>query len=343
MELVRIYVFGLLTLFSACNNKSEFIITIKANNTNYDTLFIQELISGRTMAKVPLNSLNKNYTFNIDETKLALLSLSGTESTYMAIIRPGVKKIIIIDSTFIKTKKSIPDSLINYFASSTNQLLSEYSDFIFTKDNPEKVKFIFDSLVQVRNKILNTYKSQLTADEFGILEYQNRARANSFLFYFGRILKKYTPDNKFFDFINNIDNENIYSKSLPDNLLYKYEIQILRERDTIENVDVFIKFIEEKTKSKNLQDYLKAIYLKSVIESPSYWRRHEKLFTINTINDALQRESDNEYTYLIKSASNSLYASQKGVKGYDFNAFKSNGTKFNLSDLKGKICPPRIP
>jgi thiol-disulfide isomerase/thioredoxin len=337
MRATSIIVLGLLTILSACKNNNEFQITIEANKTNYDTLFIQELITGRTIAKVPLKELNKNYSFNIDEATLGSLSVICTETTYLTIIRPGAKKTILIDSTSLRTKQSVPDSLINYLWNSTNQMFSLHDKIIFAQVNSEKVKSLFDSLVQVRHEQISKFKSQLTTDELGILEYQNKARAYSFLMYYGRIVKRYSPESEFFSFISKIDNENIYAKSLPENLLYKYEIQILRERDSIENIDVLLKFIETQTTTKDLQDFLKAIYLKSVIEHPSYWRRHEHLFTTNTIKVALQRESTNNYSYLINKASNSFYASQKGVKGYDFTAFKLDGTELKLSDFKGKI------
>jgi thiol-disulfide isomerase/thioredoxin len=337
MRAASIIFFGLFTILSGCKNKSEFQIRIEVNRTNYDTLFVQELVTARTIAKVPLNKLNKDYSFNIDEATLGSLSVIGTETTYLTIIKPGVKKTILIDSTSLRTKQSIPDSLVNYLWKSTNQMFSQHDKVIFAQDNPQKVKFIFDSLVQVRHEQLNKFKSQLTADEFGILDYQNKARAYSFLMFYGRIVKRYSPDNDFFSFISNIDNESIYSKSLPDNILYKYEIMILKEKESIENIDVFLKFIETQTTTIDLQDFLKAMYLKSVIEHPSYWRRHENLFTTNTIKDAFKRESTNKYSYLINRASNSFYASQKGVKGYDFAAFKLDGTELKLSDLKGKI------
>jgi thiol-disulfide isomerase/thioredoxin len=337
MRATSIIVLGLLIILGGCKNNTEFQITIETNRTNYDTLFIQELITGRTIAKVPLDKFNKNHSFKIDEATLGSLSVIGTETTYLTIIRPGVKKTILIDSTSLRTKQSIPDSLANYLWKSTNQMFSLHGKVIFAQDNPEKVKSIFDSLVQVRQEQLNKFESQLTADELGILDYQNKARAYSFLMFYGRIIKHYSPDNDFFSFISKINNENIYSKSLPDNLLFKYEIEILKEQDSIKNIDTFLKFIETQTTTKDLQDFLKAMYLKSVIEQPSYWRRHEKLFTTNTIKEALERESTNKYSYLINKASNSFYASQKGVKGHDFTAFKLDGTELKLSDLKGKI------
>ena len=171
MRTASIIVFGLLTILNGCKNKSEFQIRIEANRTNYDTLFIQELHTGRTIAKVPLDKLNKDYSFNIDEATLGELSVIGTETTYLTIIRPGAKKTILIDSTSLRTKQSTPDSLINYLWKSTNQMFSLHGNVIFAQDNPEKVKSIFDSLVQVRHEQLNKFESQLTADELGILDY----------------------------------------------------------------------------------------------------------------------------------------------------------------------------
>ena len=338
MRIVIFLAFGLITLLIiGCKSRNEFQIVIESNSTNYDTLYIQELITERIIAKIPLDKLNKEYRFNINEATLAQLAVKNAETTYLTIISPGTRKTITIDSMDLATKQSISDSLANYLWKSTNQMFSIYDKVIFAQDNPEKVISLFDSLVQARGDLLNKFMLKLTNDEFGILEYQNRARAYSFLMFYGRIVKRYTPANSFFSFIEKIENDNIYSKSLPNNLLYKFEIQYLREVDSIENIVSFLKYIEKQTTIKDLQDFLKAIYLKSVIEHPSYWKKHENLFTTNTIKEALQRESKNRYSYLINNASNSFYASQKGVKGFDFTAYKLDGNELKLSDLKGKI------
>jgi thiol-disulfide isomerase/thioredoxin len=155
--------------------------------------------------------------------------------------------------------------------------------------------------------------------------------------YYGRIVKRYEPRDNFFDFINKIDNETTFAKSLPDNVLYKYEIMFLREKGTIHSVSDFLTYIDTQTTNKDLEAYLKAIYLKDVIESPSYWKRHEQLFTTTTISDALRRESVNPYAYLIQKSSDSFYASQKGVQGYDFTASGLDGTTIRLSDFRNKV------
>jgi thiol-disulfide isomerase/thioredoxin len=331
--LVFICLFGL----SACEEIKWVTITIEGNSGGYDTLFIQDIYTGTTFMKVPLDIIGKEYTFPIGETMLGEFALKGAESTYLTIISPGAKKRVVIDSISIKTEKSIPDSLANYLWKSTNLMFSQHDKIIFAEDNPLKVRGLFDSLVQVRDDQLKGFEPLLTEEELGLLTYQNKARAYSFLMFYGRIIKEISPNDGFFSFIEDIENNNIYTKSLPNTLLYKYEIQLLKERDSIENIGVFMDFIELNTKGKDLQDFLKAVYLKEVIESPSYWRPHEKLFTSDAIKEALHRESDNKYAFLIDGASRSFFSSQQGVKGYDFEAFLPDGSVLRLSDLKGKI------
>lgn len=337
MRTANIVAFGLLSILIACKGKKEFQIAIEGANSKNDTLYIQEVITRRIIAQVPLDKLNSEYKFNIDEVTLGEITVKNAENPYLTIISPGARKIIVIDSTFARTKNSIPDSLANYLWKSTNQMFSLYYQAIFVQDNPNKVLSLFDSLIRTRAEQLNKLKPKLTDDEFGILEYQNKARVYSFLMFYGRIIKRYQPDNDFYQFIDNIDNENIYSKSFPDNLLYKFEIQLLRETDSIQSINSFLDFIEKQTKTKDLQEFLKAIYLKGVIEHPSYWRKHENLFTTPTVKEALRREQNNKYSHLVANASDSFYASQKGVKAFDFTAQKLDGTELKLSDLKGKL------
>lgn len=337
-RLVYILVWGLLTASMGCKQSDEFVIIIQNNNTDYDTLYIQEIITGRTIAKVSLDDKSKlEYRFPINEVIVGELTLRGTETTFLTILRPNITKRVSIDSVLAKTNNSIPDSLVNYLWNSTNETHLKHYTEIFEQGNPDTVRAIFERLIQTRSNELRKYKSKLTEEEIGILDYQNQARAYSFLMYYGRIIKGYPPKDHFYSFVDNIDNKNTYSKSLPSNLLYKYEIQYLRKNDSIQTIESFLKFIEQQTGVQDLMDFLKAYYLKEVIEHPSYWRRHEKLFNTNSISEALENESKNKYSYLIESATRSFYMSQKGVKGFDFIADKIDGSKLKLSDLKGKI------
>jgi hypothetical protein len=269
-------------------------------------LFLRELITERILAKVPLNKWKTDYAFTIDAITPGVLTVAGSDTEYLTLIRPGVRKAIRVDSGAIRTLNAIPDSLINFLFKSTNQMFSQHGNVIFAQDNPAKVKSLFDSLVQTRQEQLIKFKPQLTEEEYGLLDYQNKARAYSFLMFYGRIVKRYEPDDDFFAFISKIDNETIFSKSLPQNVLYKYEIMLLKQKGTIDSINDFLAFIETQTTNKDLEAFFKAIYLNDVIESPSYWKRHEQLFTATTIRDALRRESANPYGYLIQKSSESF-------------------------------------
>ena len=85
LRVLGILVLGLMTILISCDKKSKFQISIEANRANYDTLFIKELITGRTLAKVPLRQLDKGYAFNIDEATLGQLSVVGAGTTYLTI------------------------------------------------------------------------------------------------------------------------------------------------------------------------------------------------------------------------------------------------------------------
>jgi thiol-disulfide isomerase/thioredoxin len=337
MRCINILVFIFLLTISACEERKLVTITIEGNSTDFDTLYINDIYTGHTLLKMPLDPIGKEYTFSIGETRLGELAIKSSESTYLTVLSPGAKKSVVIDTNSIRTEHSIPDSLANYLWKSNNLMFSKHDKTIFAEDNPWKVRDLFDSLVQVRANQLKGFKSILSEEELGILTYQNKARAYSFLMFYGRIIKEISPGDEFFSFIDDIENENIYTKSLPNTLLYKYEIQLLRQLGSIENISVFLDFIEANTFSGDLQDFLKAVYLKEVIENPSYWRPHEKLFTTNTIKEALQRESDNTYSFLIDGATRSFFSSQQGVKGFNFEAFRPDGSVLRLSDLKGKI------
>jgi thiol-disulfide isomerase/thioredoxin len=337
MKQICIAIIGLLIVLSGCMEESKVRITILLTVSHYDTLTIHELITDRIVGKFPLNKSDEEYSINIRETTLAAIRVNGLESNYLTILEPGRNKIIRIDSNAIMTVDAMADSLVNYLWKSTNQMFSIHADILFVQDNPWEVRSLFDSLIQARQELVNQNTSLLTTNELGMLHYQNSARAYSFLMYYGRMIKNYPPDNDFFNFINEIENDNAYSKTLPDNVLYKYEIQMLRENDSIDSLDSFLRFIESHTESNEVRDFLKAIYLKAVIESPSYWRKHVSLFTTDAITAALQQEAKNRYAFLVNSASQSFFSSQKGEQGYDFTAHAPDGTAVKLSDFAGKV------
>jgi len=336
MMSIRLLIAGLIILTLGCSNPKELSIHIERNTTKFDSLYIIDVITEKILVQISLTDSILEHKFRMNEATVGAIIVKGTELTYLTIIEPKSGKFISVDSVSLQTK-SLGDSLVNFIWKNGNEMFTEHYQEIFVEDNPDNVRRLFDSLIFVRAKIIRELSSSLTNEEIDILEYQNSSRAYSFLFYYGRWMKNYPPDNRFFDFIDKIDNENIYTKTLPNNLLYKYEIQFLRKNDSIADINTFLDFIETQTISEDLQDYLKAIYIKEVIVSPSYWKKHRQLFNTESIKRALDREKNNLYAELLISPSSSFFSSQKGEKAFDFTAQKSDGTALKLSDLMGKL------
>src|SRR5690606_15292164 len=88
---------------------------------------------------------------------------------------------------------------------------------------------------------------------------------------------------------------------------------------------------------KDLADFLKANYLKALIENPSYWQKHEKIFNTEILSEVLKSEKKNLYQSLIEKSSSNFYASQNGQSAYLFDAEDHMGNNFNLEFSLGKV------
>lgn len=337
MNKILNFFFGTCLLFQACSNPNVFEITIPEGPNPYDSLFIQELITGETIAKLPLNSQQRKFFFPIQQPILTSFQVKEKEYSYLSILEPGSKRELLFDGDDFKTRNEIADSLSNYIWHSTNEMFSRYGGLLFGKGDLREVKEKFDSLIQVRQESIQLISEELSEGEKKILNYQNQARANNFLLFYGRIVRELAPKDPYFDFVANIPAYGIEAKSLPDVVLYQYEIDYLRKNDSIPSISFFLEIIESKTANKDLEDFLKAYYIQSVIEFPTYWRPHQHLFTTDKINEALEREKDNPYTYLINRASSSFFSSMAGVAAFDFEAKSPDDSPFKLSDLRGKL------
>lgn len=337
MKKILNFFFGVCLIFQSCSNPQVFEITIPEGPNPYDSIFIQELISGETLAKIPLNSHQRKFFFPINQPLLTGFQVKGQEYTYLSILEPGSKKELIFESQSFMTKSEIADSLANYMWRSTDEMFSRYGSLLFRGGEPAIVKEKFDSLIATRQEFISKALNQLTEGEAGILNFQNQARAKNFLMYYGRIVRELAPTDSYFDFVENIPNYGTEAKSLPDVVLYQYEIEHLRKNDSIRSIPSFLDLIESRTTDPDLRDFLKAYYIQSAINFPTYWRPHKHLFTFDQINEALEREKDNPYSYLIDRASSSFFSSLTGVIAYDFEAKNPDDSPFKLSDLRGKL------
>ncbi len=169
---------------TSCSQTSEvFDITVSEINTAYDSLFIQELITGKVLGKVPLNSSQKSFSFPIEGQLLASIQVKGSDKSYLTILGPGVSKSLIPSGDFFVTEESPADSMANVIWHSTNEMYSRYGGLIFGGGDSESVKEKFDSLIEARGKVIKHIEPRTSDSEQALLKYQNQARAYNFLMY----------------------------------------------------------------------------------------------------------------------------------------------------------------
>jgi thiol-disulfide isomerase/thioredoxin len=326
--------FILLFSLLGCDSKTGITVKIQSSVLANDTLYFKELYTDKPLAKIALSEKMKEFDFNASSPTIGVISAKDeTIGNYLFVLTPGETINICIDSLGIRTNDDLADSLLNYLWKSNNEVVGR----VFSLGSTNEVISLFDSLALRRKEIIASKKHMLTVQEFELLNFQNEARIYSFLFYYGRMMKEFTPDHSYFSFIDKIDNNLDWNKTLPNNLLYKYEIQYLKSAESIDDISSFLDFIETQTVNKDLSAFLKMYYLAEVIESPSYWKRHTQLFNTKNLHQILEKEKLNPYYALTQRASNAFYTSQKGIRAYDFTAISADNKQIKLSDFKGKL------
>ncbi len=322
-------------LLLTCNTKRGSYISVSSNNAELDTVIITNVVTNQVLAKISTKYLKKIDLKLVDPVYASLKS-SNSANSYLSILTPEMDKVIIIDSTLIKTN-SVADSLEKYFTASINALFSKYGNLIFSGKESKKVTNLFDSLIQARKVTIEDSRGGVSQTEYEILNYHNQAKTFSFLFFYGRIIRKFSADNSFFDFINNIDISNNYIKTLPNNLLYKFEIEYLKSNDSIRNIESFTSFIDKSCQNIDLSNYLKIIYLRELLESPDYWVKHQQMFIADDIKKAVAAETNNQYKYILDKTLQNYFSTRKGEVAFDFEAKKLDGSILKLSYFKGKL------
>ncbi|WP_375587193.1 TlpA family protein disulfide reductase [Flagellimonas aurea] len=327
--------FAALCLFYCCKEKSTGFDISLNSKIRLDTIYISELITKKPIAKVYESKETK--TVELDFPTVANIYSKNNNQEYLTILaqNKNLNISILPDSSLTTNNKS--DSLINYLWKSNLKFIQENSSFLFTTQNTDSIPILFESFRKERENEINKFEDQFSPEITEILYFQNDARIYSFLFWLGRISRGIPPNNSYFNFIEKIPEASNTLKSLPDIYLYKYEVEYLRKNQSIESITDFLKFIEEKTNNKELADFLKANYIKALIEMPSYWEKHEKLFDTEVLTQTLNSEKTNIYYNLIEQPSSSFYASQNGEKAYLFHAEDKFGNQFNLKSLMGKV------
>jgi thiol-disulfide isomerase/thioredoxin len=296
---------------------------------------ISELFTENKIADI--NPIKTQEILGVKESTVGKVYSAETDNTYLLILEPGELIEVNLTEDSLLTTNSLSDSLLNHLWKSNLEFIQENSAFIFQSANLDSIAHLFEHFEEQRALLIDKHKFELTTTELEILHFQNKARIYSFLFWLGRISRTIDVDHSYFDFISKIGEPSNVSKSLPDIYLYKYEIEYLRRHRTIDSILQFLNFIEEKVQDHALTDYLKSIYLKALIQSPSYWSKHEQLFTSDVLTTVLEREKNNQYGYLLDSPLSSFYKSQNGEEAYNFSGIDIQGKRISLEEFDGKV------
>ena len=170
-----------------------------------------------------------------------------------------------------------------------------------------------------------------------LLNWQNKARVFAFMFYYGRHIRNIDIRSNYYNFINELDVNSEFNYTMPQNVLYKHELNYLREYGSIKSIDSFIDYIDQSTNNQNLSEFLQIIYLSELITSPTYWKRHKSIFNKLAFTYALKQQQNNPYYHVLSSTSDNYFNSTKGNKAFDFKAINLVGDTIRLSDLLGKL------
>ncbi|MBU3821823.1 TlpA family protein disulfide reductase [Flavobacteriaceae bacterium XHP0103] len=336
MKLKHILQFAFLFFIYSCQEKNSNAFDVSLNAKNeLETIFISEIITNKPIGEIHENKKPK--TIQLDKPTVALIHTKNNDKQYLTILAPNKNLHISMSSESGLTTHNISDSLVNYLWKSNAKFIIENASFINKTKNTDSIPVIFEVFRKERANEISKFKDQFSQEVLDILYFQNDARVFAYLFFLGRVNKGLSPSDSYFDFIKQIPEASETLKSLPGIYLYKYEVDYLREHQAIISVSDFLNYIEKKTTNKDLADFLKAYYLKNLIEIPSYWEKHEKLFNTLVLNDVLNSEKSNPYYYLIEQPASAFYSSQNGEPAYLFEAEDAQGNHFSLENLKGKV------
>lgn len=325
-----------IVLFS-CGTNDQTYLRIEMNDSNIDSLFITDIVTGEILAGLDLHKDHIKYPLSVDSLKVGIIRTKDDAKSQLMMIGPNTRTSLKITSDSSITTSSMADSLLNYMHSSNNKFIGQFQNFIFTTTDKDSIVDLFKSFEQERRQLIESNDTYLSRNEKALLHFQNKARINSFLLFFGRISMGLPADDSFFNFIEDIDVNTKWAKSLPINILYTHEINYLLQNDSLTDINRFINFIDSNTSNGDLFSFMKAYYLKEIIESPSYWQNHYKLFNTVVLKQALDAEINNPYYHIVERPSNYYFTSRVGEPAFDFTAQKIDSSHVKLSDYKGKI------
>lgn len=323
----------ILILLNSCSDKKETTITVIENSTAYDTLYINQLMTDVPLGKLAIGTPH-SIILSAESPQIAVAKTKEKDNATLLVYENGEQKELVIDSLGIHSN-SLADSLLSYLHTSSNQTLVEYGYLLSNEEDREQLLQVFDSLLIARNSLIES--KQLSIETKKLLSYQNKSRIYNFLFFYGRMMQNLGPTNSFFDFINNIQYDDPYFRTSPQVLLYKMEIEYLRKNEAITSINNFNNYIDSVVTNKDDAAFLRAFYMKQLIESPQYWEKHQKVFNSIELKSFQKREINNPYAYLYSEGSKSYFSALEGNKAEDFIAYRPDSSTLQLASLKKKL------
>ena len=322
----------------SCESRKSISINIDSKNSQIDSLYILESITEKILFRIPVSGKTGERNFvEIEYPTTGSIQTKDGKQSYLTILYPKKVLNITIASDSTVHTLDLGDSLLNYLWKSNYEFIVQNIAFIFNSNDTDSIVELFQNFEADRKLEIENRSTKLSFEEKELLLYQNSARIYSFLFQYGRITKNFPAEHDFFSFIENIDNNTQWAKTLPQNLLYKHEINYLLKHDSIESNESFIDYVTSQTDNEDLLDFLKTTYITEIIETPYRWEKHDKYLNAAKLREIIAKEESNKYYDFIVKSSNSFFSSQKGEKAFDFEAERADGSKVNLSDFKGKI------
>lgn len=331
---------ALLTILFSCKRADTFVVNSVEENAGIDSIYISEIPdrNGEYLAKISLDHKEKKKTYTIKRPTTARLHTKEGEKEYLTILTPGKELDIVVHKDSAIQTNSLSDSLLNYISNSTLPFLNaNLNVFMGKNSNTDTVIRVLNDFRERRDRVINTHSEKLTEMESHILKFQNSARIYNFMFFLGRVSKDMDLENNYFDFLEQIDHNSTQFLEYPGLALHKLEREYFQKEDTLEKIDVFLDYIEQRTENKELSDWYKVTYVMNLIEYPFPWKNHEDKLNASVLREILQREQSNRFYNKLGRISEAYFSAQKGAPAYDFEGEAKNGEKLRLSDLKGNI------
>lgn len=332
MRPISILLTASIALLCSCSNNQEATISILANTSSSDSVQLTHLMTGvslATLSAVPGTA----HELNLTEPQI-VQGTSSEEHSVLLVIEPGQTKQLTIDSLGIHST-AVADTLLNYLHTSSNEVLRQYGGLIFGEGAGSQVRGVFDSLLQARNQLIE--RASISGEAKALLTYQNKARVFNFLFYYGRMIHNLSPTDSFFNFTEQISYQEPYYRTSPHIVLYKLEVDYLKKHDAITSVHDFAEYLNAEIEGTEDGDFLRAFYLKELMDSPQYWEKHNQVFNSIELKKILAEEINNPFSFLFQKGSIRYFNTMEGEKAYLFTALRADSSTFQMESQLNKL------